>query len=270
MRVATSGDGTLLDQIKSFDTPKNFDEIFSLLMPFKREGIKAVLCGIAGVLDKEKLMLLRSPNLPEWVGKPIKKKLQEFFNTQVYFENDAALAGLGEACYGAGRDYGIVSYLTISTGIGGARIVDKKIDANSWGFEPGQQIIDLDVTIWPESKNFNSENLTLGSIESYISGSALGVRYGAYPFEIKDPQIWNEVEKLLAVALNNVIVFWSPDIIILGGGMVLDSAISVDNVKNNLKKSFKVFPELPVILKAELGDKSGLYGGLKMVDKVKL
>ena len=112
--------------------------------------------------------------------------------------------------------------------------------------------------------------MTLGSLESYISGAALDVRYGAHPFEIKDPQVWSEVEKLLAVALNNVIVFWSPDIIILGGGMVLDSAISVDNVKNNLKKSFKVFPELPVILKAELGDKSGLYGGLKMVDKVKL
>jgi glucokinase len=50
--------------------------------------------------------------------------------------------GLGEAVFGAGKGREIVVYMTISTGVGGARIVGGKIDASAMGFEPGHQIID--------------------------------------------------------------------------------------------------------------------------------
>ena len=37
------------------------------------------------------------------------------------------MATLGEACLGAGKEYPIVYYVTISTGIGGALSIDKKV-----------------------------------------------------------------------------------------------------------------------------------------------
>src|SRR4030042_4585919 len=176
MRVAVSEDEVGFGDIKIYDTPENFEDAVELFTNFKGGTFKVIAGGVPGVLSKDKSVLVCSPNLQKWVGKPIKNKLAELFESEVILENDAALAGLGEACFGAGRDKRIVAYLTISTGIGGTRIVDKKIDVSSWGFEPGRQIIATDVTVWPESVAFNPENLPPGSIESYISGAALNYR----------------------------------------------------------------------------------------------
>ena len=43
-----------------------------------------------------------------------------------FVDNDANVAGLAEALVGAGKDKSVVYYVTISTGIGGALIVDGK------------------------------------------------------------------------------------------------------------------------------------------------
>lgn len=265
MRIATSGDGVSLQEVKNFDSPEKFVDAVSIFLEYKSESYEKVVGSLAGVLSKDKSLLLRSPNLPNWVDIPIKNRLEELFETQVILENDAALAGLGEATYGVGREKDIIAYITISTGVGGARIVDKRIDAHTWGFEPGNQIIDADLTIWPESIKINSDDITQGSIESYVSGMALQNRFGKPASEVKDKEVWGEVEKLLAVCLNNVICFWSPEIVIFGGGLVLEDAVSLENITSKLEGIFKASPEIPEIKKAVLNDKSGLYGALSLV-----
>ena len=45
------------------------------------------LLELTGTIDKNKMMLVRSPNLPEWVGKPIKKRLEDFFGVQTLSSN---------------------------------------------------------------------------------------------------------------------------------------------------------------------------------------
>lgn len=268
-RIASSYDGVKTDEIKIYDTPRNFDEFLYFFSDLKSNGIDTVAGGLAGVLSKDKEMLVRAPNLREWVGVPIKRRLAEYSNSQVILENDAALAGLGEACFGAGKDKEIVGYLTISTGIGGTRIIERKIDRNVWGFEPGQQIIDADLSIWPESPGFNPDNISAGSVESLISGSAIKARYGESADKIKDKSVWNHVEKLLAVCINNTVSFWSPEVIVLGGGIILENAVSVENIKKHLEKIYRVFPEIPEIRKAELGDSSVILGALSLTKRFK-
>jgi glucokinase len=95
------------------------------------------------VVDKQAKKLVKSPHLPKWVDKPLGSRLEKALGVKVLLENDAALAALGEAVFGAGRRAEIVGYLTISTGIGGARVVDGRIDKKSVGFEPGHMIIDV-------------------------------------------------------------------------------------------------------------------------------
>ncbi|MBI2314469.1 ROK family protein, partial [Candidatus Daviesbacteria bacterium] len=149
MRLAVSRDGKNIEEPKILKTPKDFDEGMLL---FKKtalnlsdgEKIKAAAGGIAGPLDGKKEMLVNSPNLAGWVKKPLKKALEKFFGAPVFIENDAALSGLGEATYGSGQGYKIIVYITISTGVGGARIVNSHIDTNALGFEPGHQIIEKD------------------------------------------------------------------------------------------------------------------------------
>lgn len=266
MRVAISEDGKSVGEVKKFNTPDKFEEVFKYFSEYKEYSFEAVAGGIAAIFDRDRSTVLRAPNLPGWEGKQVMAEFQDYFGSKVYLENDANLAGLGEAGLGAGRDYRIVVYITVSTGIGGARIVDKKIDAYTWGFEPGHQIIDADVTIWPESKNFDPESLTPGSNSGYISGAALASRYGLPASGIKDPAVWNEVEKLLAVSLYNTTLHWSPEIIILGGGMILEDAISVERTQEHLKSLMKIFPEIPEIRKAELGDTSALHGALILLN----
>jgi len=162
---------------------------------------------------------------------------------------------LGEATFGAGKGKGIVVYMTISTGIGGARIVDNNLDENAMGFEPGHQIINF------QSK-FHLKYGAPGDLESYASGSALQKRYKKMPSKITDKKIWKQVHQYLAYGLHNAIVFWSPDIIVLGGGLMNHTAIKISELQKNIKKTLKIFPKTPLIKKATLKDVGGLYGAL--------
>lgn len=251
LRVGTSLDLHHLDKVESKPTPKSYKDGLKLI----GEIVKLLNCadidgccvGISGSLDKDKTSLTASPHLEDWINQPLKEALAKKLKCPVYLENDAALAGLGEASFGAGQNYSIVAYLTVSTGVGGARVVDQAIDQSSLGFEPGHQII--------SSKGHFKE------LEDYVSGSGLMERYHQDPATINDPSVWREVEKYLAIGLDNTILYWSPDIVVLNGPII--HRISLTFLKNQLEQILKIFPRLPEIKIAQLGDEAGLWGGMK-------
>ena len=264
MRLAVSRDDKNFNDPKIIETPQDFNAGMSLFQKIALdlsggEKIKAVAGGIAGPLDRGKTKLINSPNLPRWVGKPLKETLQKTLKTPVHLENDAAVIGLGEAVNGAGKGEEIVAYITVSTGIGGARIVDGKIDRNIFGFEPGHQIIDPTGTLCPIC------NLA-GHLEGRVSGAALEARFKKKPHEITDSQVWEEAAMWLAYGLNNTVVHWSPSVVILGGSMITKNPrISIERVSHHLKKTLTIFPDRPRLAKAELGDIGGLYGALEIL-----
>jgi len=151
-RVGISKTGESIDEHSIINTSQNFGEgIQNIQDEVKKlasdQPIAKIVAGVKGALDKEKKTLINSADLPEWKGKNIHQTLYEKFGCDVLLGNDAALAGLGEATFGPGRGKQISVYITVSTGIGGARYVDGKIDKNSFGFEPGHQIIDYESNI---------------------------------------------------------------------------------------------------------------------------
>lgn len=251
-RVAASRDGReFISNPIIFDTPQKFTDGIEKITETATtlsagEKIAFISGGIAGQLDSEKAKLRGSRNLPDWVDQPLKKTLEERLDSTVRLENDAALAALGEALNGAGRDKRIVAYLTIGTGFGGARVVEGKIDDNSLGFEPGGSILEFGETA-----------------QKLVSGKALAERLGKNPEEIKDEAIWNNLAEKVAIAVNNAIIFWSPDALILGGSMMIgDPAIPIDRVREKVLEILKIFPQIPEIALAGLGDYSTLYGAL--------
>lgn len=261
MRLAVSRDGESFGETKVLETPQDFSEGMLL---FERAALnlaggkklKAAAGGIAGPLDRNKEKLVNSPNISGWIGKPLKESIQKAIGAPLYLENDTAIVGLGEAIVGAGKGEAIVAYITVSTGVGGARIVDGKIDRNVYGFEPGHQIIDPAGCLCPICG-------TSGHLEGHVSGTALEGHYHKKPYEISDPKIWEEEAKWLAYGLNNTIVHWSPHIAVLGGSMITkEPGISIERVRHHLKNILLIFPEIPRLVKAELGDTGGLHGAL--------
>ncbi len=264
MRIARSRDGEAFDEPIVLKTPlDDFEAGVKMFAAAAREltggqEIAAAAGGVAGPLNREKTGLVRAPNIPGWVGKPLKSEFERALGTSVLLENDAALAGLGEANAGAGKGFEIVAYVTISTGVGGARIVDGRIDRSRFGFEIGHQIVRMD-----EADVGSASAGEAGHIESYISGTAFAERYGMKAAEVREREAWERASRELAVALNNVAVFWSPEIIVLGGSMITgDPAIPLGQVEQYFTNVLKIFSEKPVLRKAALGDSGGLHGAL--------
>jgi glucokinase len=265
MRFAVSQNGKKFKNPIIIKTPREFNDGIKIIKKIILEisagkRIKAAAGGIAGPLDNKKTKLVGSPNLPEWVNKPLQKELKKIIKAPVLVENDADIVGLGEAIAGAGRGKRIVAYLTISTGVGGVRIVNGKIDESANGFEPGHQIIDF-------NSNFRLNKYgAMGDLESYVSGTAFKKRYKKDPADSKkNKKAWQEINRRLAIGLHNTIVFWSPDIIVLGGGMTKGDDIKISQLKKYLSKTLKIFPRLPLIKKATLKNVGGLYGALELI-----
>lgn len=259
MRIACSRDGATFEEPRVVDTPHDFDEAMKLFGVTVRElvgeeGLQAVAGGVPGILSHDRRELVHAAHLPQWDGKPLAESLEAELGREVYLENDAALVGLGEAHHGAGRGYRIVEYLTISTGVGGVRIEDGKIDAASVGFEPGHQIIDIDQTLFPGSS---------GTLESYVSGTAVAARTGKHPREITDEHFWDDIARYLAVGVLNTLLHWSPDVVVLGGSMMVRKpGISITVLERYVKELSKNYTTLPPLKLAELQDFGGLYGAL--------
>ena len=247
-----------------YDTSKMYGDGLSRLLGSIREladteEISKIAGGIAGPWDRSKNSLISSPNLPDWVGKPLKQTLEDEFQAKVYVENDAAMVGLGEATYGAGRDFGIVVYFTVSTGVGGARIVDGRIDEKVIGFEPGHQIVDMDRTIFPTEEGID--------LESMIGGRWVEARMGKKPALINDQEFWEKMAHIIAVGLNNTIMHWSPDVVVLGGSMMNKIGVPLERVEAHLRQIVKIYPVLPPLKRSELGDLGGLYGAKSYLEQ---
>lgn len=263
-RVAVSRDLSNVDAIEKFDTPTSYTEGVAAIGAAAKKlvgsaQILGAAGGIRGRLMDGRAGLLKDDVLIDWQEKPLKKDLEAMLGVPVLLENDAALAGLGEAHFGAGREYQIVGYHTVSTGVGGARIVNGEIDLYRSGFEPGHQTVDLDRTICP--------NCESGELEDMVSGTAVERRFGKKPYEIaQTDQIWDELARILAHGLKNTIVYWSPDVIVLGGSMIVgDPRIPLGSVIRHTEELIDGLVPLPPIVDAQFRDEGGLYGALALL-----
>jgi predicted NBD/HSP70 family sugar kinase len=253
MRLAISRDGTEIGEPKVIATPKDFKEGMERMESLARElavgeAIEMIAGGIAGPLNEKKTMLSNSPHIGGWIKKPLQEELEKRLGAPVVLENDTALVGLGEVTVGAAKDYPISVYITVSTGVGGARFVEGRIDRNALGFEPGHQIIEKGITL-----------------EDLVSGTGVKTHYGKDPVALKDEKIWDEIAKNLAIGLNNVVVHWSPNVVVLGGAMISgDPSIPWDSLERYYMETVRIFVKPPPLKKGVLGDLGGLYGALEL------
>lgn len=254
VRCAAFFRGEMLGK-KTCPTPKRFSDAVKVCLALSEEVLSGnrpyrAVIGVAGTFDAEKRRLFRIPQLPEWNGVAMADEMERAFRCPVMLENDAALGALGEATRGAGRNARIVGYVTLGTSIGGARTVDGTIDVNISGFEPGHQLVSLGT----ETKKWFA----------WVSGSAIEKETGLRGEEIVDMKMWDEWSRRCAIGLTNVALLWSPNILVLGGSVGRRMNLGV--IEGELRTHLDVFPQIPRIVFAELGDDSGLWGGASLAN----
>lgn len=222
-------------------------EIVEELSQGQNQNIRGIAGGIAGNFDREKGILLSAPNLENWIGKPLQDDIRRMTGIKPIILNDADCGGLGEAVFGAGHGYRVVAYMTVSTGVGGALIIDGKPLDVRYGPEPGWQVINYD---------------TKETIHQLASGKDLEELYGVHPKNLPE-EVYAEVAERLSVAVYNAMLLWSPDIFVMGGSQMRDIKVEIIN-KNVQELSMRKVP-MPEVVKAKLDSQNGLFGAMVLL-----
>lgn len=255
MRMAELSDnGT--GPIARMPTPKDPTEAIEALARLalahaKEHGIKEVIVALAAVVSPDG-SVLTSTNLPAWDGFPFGERLSQMLSCPVTVVNDAELAALGEARYGAAREASNVAYLTIGTGVGTAHVVDGVVENLSSEGEARDAIIML-----PRGK----------SLETEIGGKALEMKYGMLPADLPR-STWKELTILLARGISQAIALWHPEVVVLGGSLVNEEdGFRLEDIVRDVQQGAKDADALPPIRVAELGDASALHGARALIEK---
>jgi fructokinase len=102
------------------------------------------------------------------------------------------------------------------------------------------------------------------TLENLVSGAGIEARLGTKAFEIpQEDMLWNELAEYLAQGLRNTILYWSPEVIVLGGSMINgDPKIQIDAIRKYTVEVLDGFVTCPFITASSLKDEAGLYGAM--------
>ena len=247
--------------------------------------LRAVAVASPGALDLVHGEVQEAPQLPGWNGVPLVEIMGKRLGLPVLLENDANAAALGENRYGAGRGTRFMVYLTISTGVGGGIIIERKVYHGVSGAagELGHMVVWLN-----GPRCLCGER---GHLEGIASGTGLAWRAkelvdrGEAPGlerilrdkgeldadEIADAvragdadarRLFDEAGLYLGIALANHVNIFNPEMLILGGGVINGAAeLFLDHAERIMRQLARKQPLKYVRLKrATLGDRSGPLG----------
>jgi predicted NBD/HSP70 family sugar kinase len=191
---------------QKFPTNKDYrtflQDVKNCFESFRTKNFKKCVCASPGAIDRVAGKLVLCGNLP-WEGLPLRDDIHSLLNTEVYLENDAKLAALGEAVLLP--EYRRVLYITVSTGIGGGLVIDGRLDPNALDAEYGRMLLEHEgkLALW----------------EDFASGKAIVAKFGKRASEITDQRSWYIIARNIAIGLVDVIAATNPEVVVIGGGV---------------------------------------------------
>ncbi|WP_062221403.1 ROK family protein [Aureimonas sp. D3] len=238
-----------------------------------------------GPLDAPNGIALSTPTIAGFTDFPLAQAVEAASSRPVLLENDGIAAAIGEWRFGAGRGLDHMVYATVSTGIGGGVIADGRVLRGRMGMAAhiGHMIVvqggapcacgargcfeahasgpafvarargaareDVGSTL-----HANAETLSAAEVfDAAEGGDALARRLVA------------EEAELLGLGFGNLLHLYSPDVIVMGGGLShqfdrLEPLIS-PAMRRNVLPPFRSVP----LRRALLGDNSGLVGAASLL-----
>ncbi|MEM9280800.1 MAG: ROK family protein [Verrucomicrobiota bacterium] len=207
-----------------------------------------------------------------WSGFNVVQALRDGLGAPVpiCFETDVNAAVIAESEYGAGRNCNYLAYVTIGTGIGGAYLHDGVLIRGRMHPEIGHLLFpDFDTEF---GKDTNVCPFHQSCWEGRASGPAIEARWGMPGYEIPDDHpAWELQAKYLATGCVNLTAAWSPEMILLGGG-VSQKAGLIDRVRFEFEKlagNYWALPPLDIYLQTPALDQmAGIVGSLSLARRL--
>ena len=189
-------------------------------------------------------------------------------NIPICFDTDVNGACLGEVKYGAGKGLSNVIYGTIGTGIGFGIYLNNNLVHGLLHPETGHMLI----------QKHESDKDFIGPcpyhdncLETLASGTSIKKRYNKSARDLYDnDEVWQLESYYLGQAMVNCILNYSPEKIILGGGvmrnenllkLVREKTIQLLNgyIKSEIINDLDNYIVLP-----KLGDDAGVIGAIEL------
>ncbi|KQR00726.1 glucokinase [Arthrobacter sp. Leaf141] len=249
--------------------------------------IWSVGIGAAGWMDLDGGTVLFSPHLA-WRNEPLRANLQRLLRRPVLLANDADAAAWAEWRFGAGQGEDRLVCITLGTGIGGAMVMDGRVERGRFGVagEFGHQVI------MPGGHRCECGNR--GCWEQYASGNALGrearllasanspmaqdlltavgghadaitgvvVTELALAGDSASRELLEEVGEWLGLGLANLAAALDPGLFVIGGGLCSAGELLVEPARKAFARNLtgRGFRPVAGIELAALGPKAGLIG----------
>ena len=252
--------------------------------------VSSIGIGIPGVVDEKTGMVFNCTNLG-WINLPLRQEMQKYFDVPIFIDNDANVAALAESCFGVSAGYQSSIMLTLGTGVGGGVIIHGRpwTGDHSRAGEIGHMVLVPDgvpctcgksgcverycsatalirsakqeCCNYPHSAILKKAN---GSIENITANMVIdAAREGDAPAL----RVFHSFARYLALAINNLIWFFDPGIVVLGGGISYAGDFLLDAVRELIPRH-QIGKELPIppIELARLGNEAGIIGAAMLGD----
>lgn len=246
--------------------------------------IKGIGFGMPGFVSPKKLIIEYSPNL--FLEDVHLGEYLADLNLPLFISNDANVAALAEARFGAGKNYDNVILLTLGTGVGGGVIIDNKLFEGVDG--KGTELGHATIMINGEKCNCGRR----GCYERYASATALLNQTREAMLKHRDSMMWeycdediNKVsgltsfecakkgDKAAVEVIDNYVMYVSegilnylnifrPNAVLIGGGISNQGDYFINKIKEYVKKEHYGFERAPEvdILTATLKNDAGIIG----------
>lgn len=253
---AVDGQGNILKKVREplpNDPQEGLKKIKAMIRAVAAsEKIKAIGAGCGSPLDWKNGVILGPVNIPTWNNVEIKKIMEEEFGCPFFIDNDHNAASMAEKRFGLGKGVKNFVYANISTGVGGGIVIDGKIYRGKNGEHPeiGHQSIK-----WKVEGKEGDIGCPCGSkncLEATVSATSIRKIYGKAPENLSDGEM-REVGRNFGCGLKNVIILYAPDLIILGGGVILGARERIMQPANDFLKEEVTLLPLPEFKFSELG-----------------
>jgi glucokinase len=250
----------------------------------ERGAITRIGIGFGGPVDDGTQRIIKSHQIEGWDDFPLADWLAELLGVPAVLGNDADVAGLAEAHFGAGKGFSPVFYITIGSGIGGGLIIDGVIyrGQGRGGAEIGhlrQPVATSGGLHWMPLEELAS-GWAIGrqaSIVAEVGWTALGA--GPYTAEAVgrlaqqgDRQavaLLHDAWSALAEGICQVIALLCPRRIVIGGGVsLMGEKILFEPLRELVaERVFRPFADCYEIVPAALGEEVVVHGALALASR---
>lgn len=250
------------------------EKVISKVKELKKSyELDGVAISTAGQIDSNKgYVVYATDSIPGYTGVRIKDIIEEAVNLPVTVDNDVNCAALGEYWKGVAAGYSDFICMTLGTGIGGAIILNGKINRGA-SFSAGEF---GHINLYPKGKSCSCGSS--GCYERYASSKALSnlvkEKYG-YSIDLKEFfDIVRENDKMaslvleqwvqdLVLGLKSIVHIFNPKLIVIGGGISKQGSFLLEKIKKELSKNIMPSFKKDLALKlASCGNDANLLGAV--------